>query len=66
MTDQEPARLGAIARQAASRAAELRSQAEAAERQIGAESEPDPGRPAAIERILAERRRLRTEAAIRI
>ncbi|MGH2965562.1 MAG: MobF family relaxase [Solirubrobacterales bacterium] len=61
----ERARLTAIARQAKSRAAELRSQAEAAERQIDA-SQPDRGRAAAIERILSTRRRLRTEAAIRL
>ena len=64
--DPEGARLAAIARQAASRAGELRSREESAERELGAVPQPDPGRAAAIERILGERRRLRTEAAIRL
>jgi conjugative relaxase-like TrwC/TraI family protein len=62
----ERVRMEAIARQASERVAELRSQAEVAERQIGAAGHPDPERAPAIERILSGRRRLRTGAAIRL
>jgi AAA domain len=62
----ERARVEAVARQTAGRVAELRSQAEAAEPQLGFARRSDPGRAAAIERVLSERRRLRTEAAIRL
>jgi len=62
----ERARLEAIRDHAVERLGGLRARDERARERIGAVSPVEPERGAAIERVLAERRHLRGEAAIRL